>query len=297
MSKKEIFKGVGTALVTPFKGGRIDYQALELLIGRQIEGGVNALIIGGTTGEAATLSDRERYSLYSFCKSLVGERVKLILGTGTNDTRLAVKHTAFASRLGCDGVLVVTPYYNKGTREGVIRHYQKIATVSDLPLILYNVPTRTGVNLDIQILTELIKCDNIVAIKEASDSQDRLTALSAFRDELYLYAGNDSATYSVLSLGGLGVISVVSNIYPKETAEITKYYFDGKKEKSLLRQQSMLPLIEALFLETNPAPVKYALSSLGLCKADMRLPMWLPTISCQKRITEEIRSFEAHREK
>ena len=292
MSKKEIFRGVGTALVTPFKSGRIDYPALEVLIERQIEGGVSALVIGGTTGEAATLSDRERYSLYTFCKEQIGGRVKLILGTGTNDTRLAVKHTAFASRLGCDGVLVVTPYYNKGTREGIIRHYQKIASVCDSPVILYNVPSRTGVNLDIQILTELKKCDNIVAIKEASDSLDRLGALSVFQDELYLYAGNDSATYSVLSVGGLGVISVVSNLYPKETVEITKRYFDGEKEKSLLRQQSMLPLIEALFLETNPAPIKYALASVGLCLADMRLPMWLPTTSCQKRISEEIRRFE-----
>ena len=290
--KKEIFRGVGTALVTPFKNDKIDYTSLQKLIERQIECGASALIIGGTTGETATLTDRERYSLYSFCKERIGGRVKLILGTGTNDTRLAVKHTAFASRLGCDGVLVVTPYYNKGTREGIIKHYLKVAYASDAPVMLYNVPTRTGVSLDIPTLCELSRCENIVAIKEASDSQDRLVALSAFGDELHLYAGNDSATYSVLSLGGRGVVSVVSNLYPRETSEITRLFFEGKREESLAMQRRLLPMIESLFLETNPAPVKYAMSSAGLCRNDMRLPMWLPTAACQRRINEEMKRLE-----
>ena len=288
MKKKQIFRGVGTALVTPFCYGNIDYDSLAALIERQIEAGIEALVIGGTTAEAATLSDRERYSLFSYCKERIDGRCKLILGTGTNDTRLAVKHTRYASALGCEGVLVVTPYYNKGTKEGVVKHYLKIAEVSESPVILYNVPSRTGVNLDISTLAELSECENIVAIKEAADSLDRLVAIRELGDKLQIYSGNDSSIYTALSIGGLGVISVVSNLYPKETRQITEKYFNGQSKESLTEQLRLLPLIRSLFLETNPAPVKYALSTLVLCCADMRLPMWLPTAGCQKKIKEEM---------
>ena len=291
MKKAEIFRGVGTALITPFYDGRIDYETLARLIERQIEAGIDALIIGGTTAEAATLSDTERYELYRKSKQMIDGRCKLIYGTGTNDTRVAIKHTVFASELGCDGVLVVTPYYNRGTVEGVIRHYESIAEVSEAPVLLYNVPSRTGVNLSLDTLSRLAENENIVGIKEASDSIDRLIGISSIKG-LGLYSGNDSQIYPVLSLGGLGVISVVSNLYPKETADICKLYFSNDKNKSLEAQKKLLPVINSLFLETNPAPVKYAMSKKGLCLPYMRLPMWLPTKATRDRIDSAVNEFD-----
>ncbi len=295
MKKTEIFRGVATALITPFKDGKIDYTTLGMLIERQIEAGIDALVIGGTTAEAATLSDTERYELFEYSRQAAGGRCKIIYGTGTNDTRVAVKHTEYASFLGCDGVLVVTPYYNKGTRDGIIKHYETIAMASSVPVLLYNVPSRTGVNLDIDTLNILSENERIVGIKEASDSSDRLMNVSKIKG-LALYSGNDSQIYPVLSLGGLGVISVVSNLYPKETMDICKYYFTNNKEMSLKAQHNLLPVITALFLETNPAPIKYAMSKRGLCLPDMRLPMWLPTkVTREKidRVTSEYESFLA----
>lgn len=291
MKKTEIFRGVGTAMITPFKDERIDYESLERLIERQICAGIDALIIGGTTAEAATLSDVERYELFKASKDMIGNRCKVIFGTGTNDTRVAVKHTEFASRLGCDGVLVVTPYYNKGTQSGVIRHYERIAEASDVPVLLYNVPTRTGVNLSLDTLIRLSENEKIVGIKEASDSLDRLMAISLI-ERLDLYSGNDSQIYPVLALGGLGVISVVSNLYPRETMEICKQYFSNERDNSLLSQQRLLPLINTLFLETNPSPIKYALSKRGLCSEEMRLPMYPPSDETRRKIDGATRVFE-----
>ncbi|MBQ8372408.1 MAG: 4-hydroxy-tetrahydrodipicolinate synthase [Clostridia bacterium] len=282
--KTPIFKGVATALITPFKDGKLDLDAFERLIERQIEAGIDGIVIGGTTGEAATLSNDERYLLFRVAKNAVRGRTKLIFGTGTNDTAVAAKHTEYAERVGCDGVLLVTPYYNKGTREGLARHYESIADGSDVPIILYNVPSRTGVNLDLETLHRLAEHKRICGIKEASDSLDRLIALSALGDRLHLWSGNDSAIFSTLSVGGLGVISVVSNLYPKETMEICKQFFANNRSNALKSQHALLPIINALFLETNPAPVKYAMSRAGLCSAEMRLPMWLPTAKNRKQI-------------
>lgn len=284
MNKKEIFRGVGTALITPFCDQEIDYPTLARLIDAQIDSGVDALIIGGTTAEAATLSDDERYKLYTFAKGKCAGRVKLIFGTGTNDTRVAIRHTRFAHRLGCDGVLLVTPYYNKGTEEGIEKHYLNIAESTDLPIILYNVPSRTGVNLGFGILNRLKNHPNIVALKEASDSTDRLVTLSSLGEDLRLYAGNDSQIYPVLSLGGTGVISVVSNILPKSTKRLCKLYFDGKTDEALRLQHRLLPFIKSLFLETNPAPIKYAMSLLGLSSPEVRLPLSEPRESTKAEI-------------
>lgn len=291
MKKAEIFRGVATALITPFRDGKIDFPTLERLIDRQMDAGIDALVIGGTTAEAATLSDGERYELFRRSKEYIDGRCKLIFGTGTNDTRVAVRHTEYASRLGCDGVLVVTPYYNRGTADGIIKHYEQISSESDVPVLLYNVPSRTGVNLSIDTLERLAESERIVGIKEASDSLDRLVAISGI-DGLALYSGNDSQIYPVLSLGGLGVISVVSNLYPRETIDICKYFFANNRNKSLDAQRKLLPVINALFLETNPAPVKYAMSKKGLCAPDMRLPMWLPTKVTRDKIDRVISAFE-----
>ena len=266
MKKQTIFKGVGTALITPFKNRRIDFNALEHIIEKQIKARVGALVIGGTTGEAATLSDVERYTLFEFAKEKTAGRVKLIFGTGTNDTRAAIRHTRRAEEIGCDGVLVVTPYYNKGTYSGVSRHYEEIAKSTALPVILYNVPSRTGVNLTANQLEHLGKTKNIVAIKEAGDSMDKYVSLSALSESLGLYAGNDSQIYTTLALGGLGVISVLSNVCPRLAVEICDTYFNGELEKSRELQIKALPFISALFAETNPAPVKYAMYRLGLCE-------------------------------
>ena len=273
MKKRVIFKGVGTALITPFCDGEIDYEALDLLIERQLAAKIDALVIGGTTGEAATLSDRERYELYRHSIDRVAGRCPVILGTGTNDTRVAIRHTQMAEELGADGALVVTPYYNKGTEQGLSDHYAAIAEAVGLPIILYNVPSRTGVSIPVSQLEKLARIENIVGIKEASDSADRLVKISALGEELPLYAGNDSQTYTALALGGVGVISVVSNLCPEKMRRISESYLAGRADEARAAQTELLPLIDAMFLETNPAPVKYALSRLGLCREEMRLPM------------------------
>ena len=288
MKKKIVFEGCATALVTPMKCGEIDFPSLDRIIDRQLSGKISALVIGGTTGEAATLSDGERYRLYSYVKERVDGRTRLIFGTGTNDTALAVKHTKFAEKLGCDGVLIVTPYYNKGTYRGVTEHYKKIAAECDVPIILYNVPTRTGVNLTISQLEELSKIENIVGIKEASDSADRLTELSSFGDELYLYAGNDSQIFSTLALFGKGVISVVSNIYPERIEKICADFNEGKFKEALQGQLLLLDFIKLMFRETNPSPIKYAMSTLGLCCEDVRLPLMPPEEAVKEAVLKEI---------
>ena len=289
--KKHIFEGVGTALITPFSGGDIDYTALGRLIDFQIEAGISALIIGGTTGEAATLSDGERYELYRFAKERIGGRCALVFGTGTNDTRVAIRHTEFAEKLGCDGALLVTPYYNKGTERGVLCHYRKIAESTSLPLMLYNVPSRTGVNMSMHTLESLSEVENIVAIKEASDSADRLVEIGAMGEKLRLFAGNDSQLFTVLSLGGGGVVSVLSNLAPREMMEIYQRFKAGDIKGARDRQMRLLPLIRAMFIETNPAPIKHAMASLGLCSSELRLPLFEISSDHKRLVDIEMRRF------
>lgn len=273
MKKRLIFKGAATALITPFKGGKIDYSSLSRLIERQIAGGISAIVIGGTTGEAATLDANERYELFGAAKEMIGGRCKLVLGTGTNDTKTAISHAKAAYACGCDGILVVTPYYNKGTVRGVTRHYLEIAESVNLPIIVYNVPTRTGVNLTIPQLEELSGHENIVGIKEASDSLERLSRLSLFGDELYLYSGADQAICQTLAVGAMGLISVISNLYPCKTVELCQRFFKGDWQGAFAIQRALVKISDALFIETNPAPVKYILSRMALCNGELRLPL------------------------
>ena len=295
MKKKCIFKGAATALITPFRNGEIDYKALEELIEYQISGGIDALVIGGTTAEVATLSNEERYRLYDFAKEKTCGKTKLIFGTGTNDTSMAIKHTKFAEKIGCDGVLLVTPYYNKGTESGIEKHYLKIAESVDLPIILYNVPSRTGVNLGFNLLERLACHPNIVGLKEASDSVDRLVNLAGFGEKLYLYSGNDSQIYPTLSLGGMGVISVISNLIPLTISELCQDYFYGRCEDSLKLQLKLLPMIKALFIETNPTPIKFAMAEKGLCSSEVRLPLDDPRESTKKELRKLLAEFSGYK--
>ena len=291
MKKGIIFRGTATALITPFRGGEIDYGALFSIIDMQLDAKIEALVVGGTTGEAATLDESERYHLYSKCAEYINGRAKLIFGTGTNDTKCAVRHTRRAAEIGCDGVLVVTPYYNKGTEIGIVRHYLEIAEASEVPIILYNVPSRTGVNLSINQLKALSEHPMIYAIKEASDSLERLVDISTLGSNLRLYSGNDSQTFSVLALGGLGTVSVISNLLPKQTKAVCDLYFDGQIEKSRLMAAKLLPLIRAIFAETNPAPIKYAMSKCGLCTAEVRLPLTEPSEKTRALIDKLISEY------
>lgn len=286
--KKLIFEGVATALITPFKSGKVDYTALSAIIDMQIDSGVDALVIGGTTGEAATLTDSERYSIFELAHERAGGRVKLIFGTGTNDTAAAIRHTRAAERIGCDGVLVVTPYYNKGTEDGIYAHYASILDSVSLPVLLYNVPSRTGVNLSLSVIDRLIERENLVGIKEASDSADRLVTLAAYGERLWLYAGNDSQFFTSLALGGKGVISVLSNAYPHLVSQIYTLFRDGRLSESLKAQTAILPLVRAIFAETNPAPIKYLMHTLGYAENELRLPLAPVTPATAKTIEKVI---------
>ena len=286
--KKKAFRGAATALITPFRDGKIDYPALDAIIEGQIRGGVGAIVVGGTTGEAATLTAREREELYEFARAKTLGRIPLILGTGTNDTEEVMSRTSMAARIGCDAALVVTPYYNKGTVPGVTEHYLKVANCTDLPIIVYNVPSITGVNLTFQQLETFAKCEKIIGIKEATDSMDRFVKIAAFGDELPLYSGNDNSIFTALALGGMGVISVLSNLLPERVEGICHDYFLGDIVSSRGEQLTLLPLIDAIFTETNPSPIKYAMSLLGICKEELRLPLSPPTGPTRKLLQKEL---------
>ena len=288
MRNNTLFTGVCTALITPFKNGEIDYPKLKKLIEFQIEQGVDALLVNGTTGESATLSECEKRELISFAVREVGGRVPLIAGTGSNSTKKAIHLSQFACDVGADAILVVTPYYNKASNEGLIEHYETIANNVDVPLILYNVPSRTGVNIPLSVYEKLSEHKNIVAVKEASSSVGDFAKLSQkCGDKLDLYSGNDDLLLPTLSLGGKGVISVVSNILPKEIGEICKLYFTGKAKEATALQLKLLPLINVIFSEINPIPIKAIMSHKGFCEAEYRLPL-CPMNEDKKKVLFEV---------
>jgi len=272
--KTTVFSGVCTALITPFRDGKIDFEALRGLLKFQIDGGVDALLINGTTGESATLTDAEKREMISFAVSEVGGRVPVIAGTGSNDTKKAVELSKFACDVGADACLVVTPYYNKASEAGLIKHYEAIADATKIPIILYNVPSRTGVNIPLSVYEKLSEHKNIVAVKEANPSVSDFARLSArCGKSLDLYSGNDDLILPSLSLGGNGVISVISNVLPRQTGEICRLWFGGKIKEATELQLKLLPLINAIFCEVNPIPIKALLSHLGFCKEEYRLPL------------------------
>ena len=292
-NKKTIFSGACTALITPFIDGEIDYKALKKLIEFQIDGGIDALLINGTTGESATLTEKEKQELSSFAVREVGGRVPIIAGTGSNSTKKALELSQFASDVGADAILVVTPYYNKASAEGLIAHYEAIANAVDVPMILYNVPSRTGVNISISVYDKLANRKNIIAVKEANPDICTMTKLCAkCSDRLNIYSGNDDLIIPTLSLGGKGVISVLSNILPQETSRICKLWFDGKIDQARALQLRLLPLINAIFSEVNPIPIKALLAQENFCTEEYRLPLCPMSDNKKKELFEIFEMFK-----
>lgn len=273
--RQTVFRGAATALITPMhEDGSVDFEAMGRLIDWQIEQGIDALLIAGTSGEGSTLSDEEHREVLKFAVDKAAGRVPMIAGTGSNDTAYACDLTAYACRIGYDACLVVTPYYNKTTQKGLIRMYQTIADHSDRPLILYNVPSRTGIGLAPETVAALSSYPHIDAIKEASGNISVIADIAgSVAGGFTIYSGNDDQIIPILSLGGQGVISVLSNLMPKETSEMVHAYLNGDTEKARKMQLEYLPLIHALFSETNPIPVKAALAHMGYGVNALRLPL------------------------
>ena len=272
--KKPFFTGACTALVTPFTDGKINYPMLEKLLLRQMEAGIEAVVLAGTTGESATLSDEEKLAMFRHAKAFTQDRCKIIAGTGSNSTIHAVALSQAAEAAGADGLLVVTPYYNKATPQGLTAHYLSVASAVSIPVIVYNVPSRTGVDIPVPVCRALSRVPNIIGIKEASPDITRITKLRlACGDGFCIWSGNDDQTTPVISLGGQGVISVLSNVAPAETQAMAKAALDGDFDTAADLQCRLQPLIELLFCEVNPIPVKAAMELIGLDCGPCRMPL------------------------
>lgn len=292
--KKMLFRGVATALVTPFSddGTRVDFEAFKKLIDNQIENGVSALVFLGTTGEPATMSQDECDEVIKFAVDYVNHRVPVIAGAGSNNTCVATQKSRRYEEFGVDGLLHVTPYYNKSTQSGLVAHFTQIANSTRLPIILYNVPGRTGVNLSPTTLKTLSKIPNIVAVKEASGNIEQITEIIRIcGDDLTVYSGDDGLTYSILALGGAGVISVASNVVPKQMHDLCETYFAGDINKSRDIQLALLPLIKSLFIEVNPIPAKTALAHLGKMSSTLRLPLTQMSDENKQKLFAELKKF------
>lgn len=271
---KKLFEGSGVALVTPFKDGKINYEKMGDLIEWHIENKTDAIIVCGTTGESATMTDKERKSTIKFVVDKVNKRIPVIAGSGSNNTAYSIELSKYCQEVGADGLLIVTPYYNKATQNGLIKHYTAIADSVDLPIILYNVPGRTGVNITPATVEKLSKIENIVAIKEASGNISQVAEIARLCGEDFaIYSGNDDQIVPILSLGGIGVISVLANVLPKETHDIVEKYLSGDVEESRKLQLRLNELVNSLFIEVNPIPVKAAMNLMGMGAGELRLPL------------------------
>jgi len=274
MKKQTIFQGAATALVTPLDENGVNYEKLGRLIDWQIEQGIDALVICGTTGEGSTLSDAEHRQVLKYAVERAAGRVPMIAGTGSNDTAYAISLTKFACQIGYDAMLVVTPYYNKATQKGLIATFTAIADASTKPLILYNVPSRTGVGIEPATYAALADHPMIAAIKEANGNISKIVETAALvGDKLDIYSGNDDQIVPILACGGKGVISVLSNVVPAETSLMCRKFWDGDVAGAMEMQKKYLPLINALFCEVNPIPAKAAMAAMGFCDDYLRLPL------------------------
>ena len=299
MLKKVIFKGVGTALVTPMnENGSINYDVFKNLIELQIRGKADAIVVAGTTGESATLSDKEHIELVRFAVETVNKRIPVIAGAGSNNTDHAIFLSRECEAAGADALLHVTPYYNKASQEGLYRHFKAIAESTTLPIILYNVPSRTGVNIYPATYKRLSEIENIVACKEASGNFSQMAKIANLcRDNLAIYSGNDDQITSALALGAQGVISVLSNILPEETHNICQAYFDGNSELSDNLQMKYLDLIEAVFMDVNPIPIKEAMNVMGYKVGQCRLPLCDIDSTNRERLYQILKTYDLIDEK
>ena len=271
---KKLFEGSGVALITPFKGGKVNYEKMGELIEWHIANKTDSIIVCGTTGESATMTDEERKTTIKFVVDKVNKRIPVIAGSGSNNTAYSIELSKYCQGIGVDGLLIVTPYYNKTTQDGLIKHYTTIANSVDLPIILYNVPGRTGVNIKPSTVEKLSKVENIVAIKEASGDISQVAEIARLCGEDFaIYSGNDDQIVPILSLGGSGVISVLANILPKETHDIVEKYLSGDVVESRKLQLGVNELVSSLFIEVNPIPVKAAMNLMGMEAGELRLPL------------------------
>lgn len=285
--KKPIFTGVCTALVTPFLGEKINYPLVERLLHKQIQSGVNAVVLSGTTGESPTLSDNEKYTLFKRAKEFAKEDCLIIAGTGTNSTKHAIELSIAAQDAGADALLVVAPYYNKGNPEGLYSHYAAIADAVDIPLIIYNVPSRTGVDIPVSVYKKLSKIPNIAGVKEASTDITKVAkTIAACGNNLPVWSGNDDQIIPVMALGGKGVVSVISNVCPAETVAMANAALSGDFTTAAALQCSLMPLIELMFCEVNPIPVKYAMKKVGFDCGGCRLPLAHLSTESKKKIDD-----------
>lgn len=287
-----LFTGSGVALVTPYKNGQIDFDKLGELIEWHIDNHTDAIIICGTTGEASTMTDEEQKQTIKFTVEKVNKRIPVIAGTGSNNTKHAIELSVYAEKIGADGLLIVTPYYNKTTQKGLIEHYLAIANEVNIPIIVYNVPGRTGLNIKPSTLAKLSKHPNIKAVKEASGNISQVAEIARLcPEDFYIYSGNDDMVVPLLSLGGKGVISVVANILPKDTHDMVMYYLNGNIDNARKLQLKMKGLIDALFIETNPIPVKTAMNLLGMDVGELRLPLTTMSEDNLQKLIKEMENY------
>ena len=289
--KKPIFKGAGVAIITPYTEDGVNFPELGRIIEDQIKNGTDAIVITGTTGESATMTDEEHRATIKFAVDQVKGRIPVIAGTGSNETAYAVELSQYAEEIGADAVLVVTPYYNKCTQRGLLAHYMAIADAINIPIVLYDVPSRTGVGITTETYVKLAKHPNIVAVKEANGDLSKILRLrAAVGEDLVVYSGNDDQIVPILSLGGQGVISVLSNVAPQETHDICQAYFDGDTEKAMKLQIQYTDLIDALFCEVNPIPVKVAMRKIGYAAGPLRMPLCEMEPEHEQQLEEALRN-------
>lgn len=290
--RNQIFKGAATALITPFKNGKIDFEAFENLIEFQVESGISALVVCGTTGEASTMDYEEQLSCIKFAVEKAKGRLPIVAGTGSNCTKKAIYLSEKACELGADALLIITPYYNKATPDGLINHFTKIADSVKKPIIMYNVPARTGVSIPLEVYKVLSDHENIVGVKEASGNLSGIASLLAeCGDKLAVYSGNDDQTLPILALGGSGVVSVVSNILPHKMQDLCNRFFERDIDSACEIQLQLLDIINAMFCEVNPIPIKYAMSLMSLCSDELRLPLTVPCEKSKAKIREILKCY------
>jgi 4-hydroxy-tetrahydrodipicolinate synthase len=287
-----MFAGSMVALVTPFKDGKVDWQSLEALVEFHIKNGTGGIVPCGTTGESATLSHQEHGDVIKAVIKAVNKRVPVIAGTGSNSTEEAVRLTREAEKSGADGALMISPYYNRPTQEGIYQHYKKVADSVGIPIIVYNIPGRTGSKIEPQTLARLSEIKNVAGVKEATGSVDQaIDVIRLCGDRLAVYSGEDSLTFSLMALGGKGVISTVANIAPREMSQLTEACLKGNWERGREFQFKLMPLIRAVFLETNPIPIKTALSLIGKCTGELRLPLTPMSEGALKKMKQAMTDF------